>query len=978
MKIKSIIKTKIHHKGFLDERFGDHFAQISVDTTLKLKSAIKDVCRVLEGFVLPEVDALSRKMPEPPQGVSDQNFVFGYTDSGNWHPGVIDTDPTLATYIRAYPKHWAVVSKALGLARQKSRHACFPASESFYTKKNGLKPIVECDGEDMYTGQGVYRKGVFSTNGKASLLVQGEREVFEYTLDNGRSIRSTEDHQILTVEGWMEIGKAWVLGVELKRPSTRLRLQKEDAAIYAENRNGKLVSSRSLGNMPVYDLQVDHDHHSFVHESGVVVHNCGFVIANRPIHEFIPTTIISDTICTAYTPASVEAVGGVKMDFLVINSLNDISAAIAMAQQRSGLLIPKDGVVLRGKWVPSVRLVPNKDAAVRWQEASDATQSIVMTADEMFSDIWDLPSDQRVFRDISLGQTETVFQFSTSSAIQWLRNFGQKKADGNYGIDSIEAMAAFTALDRPGPLDMMVAAPGFGPAQNKPRTVDMEDKGIENGGAAPVAGPRNSKPDPTIRALEGKGSQHNLLVEYARRARGEEGSAEIFPFFDDLFPETYGVMVYQEQLQFAYKYLTDCSGAEAEEFRRNIAKKKMEKVLSAYPSFIERATAKLGSKDDAEKAWEFFKTWGQYGFNKSHAICYSIIGYACAFMKNQYPLEWWTAVLRNATKEDINEKFWKHCGKLIDLPDVTNSAATFEIVNGRIQAPLSLLHGVGEKAHNQLVAGAPYKDIADFVSRIQAFKESGATFKMVEVERSKTNRKTGEVTKTKAMVEKKKLGSSALNRGIIYSLIISGAMDSLFSEGQTTLEMLGNFEEEMRATGSNPDTERLAKFVDLDQVTRFQMRKSILPAYSTELLLLAHRRSPDIINDNGRYSFRWKSLIPFASAEEIDRLGMIHPFPNDPISFAVMGYVEGQRVFTYKKDKEKEAVEFILDISGIRKKFVKWPGRNSDKLKPVFKQNMLGGIVVVVLTKYEEGRDPSVEDVIVIQPPLEKMPEVSP
>src|SRR4029077_18437478 len=104
------------------------------------------------------------------------------------------------------------------------------------------------------------------------------------------------------------------------------------------------------------------------------------------------------------------------------------------------------------------------------------------------------------------------------------------------------------------------------------------------------------------------------------------------------------------QLQKAYQELTGCTGAAAEEFRRNVAKKKKEKVDAAFPFFMENATPKIG-EEDAHGAWEFLKTWAQYGFNRSHAVCYMYITYACAWLKHHYPLEWWTAVLRNADRK---------------------------------------------------------------------------------------------------------------------------------------------------------------------------------------------------------------------------------------------------------------------------------------------------------------------------------------
>lgn len=770
--------------GFLHTRFGDHFAQISVDTTLKLKSAMKDVCRVLAGRVLPEVEAYTRKLPDPPQGVSDHNFVFGYTDSGNWHPGIIEFNKDLQDYIAEFPKHWDIVRKALGLARQKSRHAC------------------------------------------------------------------------------------------------------------------------------------------------------GFVIANRPIHEFIPTTIISDTRCTAYTPASVEAVGGVKMDFLVINSLNDISNAIKLIQQRYGTP-PSEGMKLDGKWVPQCRLINHA----------------VKLGEERFLDIWKLPEDQRVFKDISLGKTETVFQFNTPGAVQWLRQFAYRKGPDRFAIDSIEAMAAFTALDRPGPLDMEV----------------------ESG--------------------EANGKKHNLLVEYARRARNAEPSPEIFTFFNTLFPETYGVMVYQEQLQKAYQYLTGCSGPEAEEFRRNIAKKKMEKVLAAYPAFKERASQKLGSEENADKAWEFFKTWGQYGFNKSHAVCYSIIAYACAYLKHHYPLEWWTAVLRNADKDEINNTFWRHAGHLIDLPDVSKSCDQFEIIGNRIQAPLSLLHGIGEKAHQQLSAGRPYKNIDDFCARIQEYKEKNATFVTKKEIKKKTNRKTKEVTLTEVEVVKKKLGRSALTRGVLYTLVVSGAMDSLFPQGMETLDLLQALEEAL-ARATDKDVAAVnPKYINIDRFMRHQLRKKILPAYSAPLvpliedLALAGKMN-GLVKEGNRLSYHWKERewIPFASAQEIERIDTITPFPDDPIKVAVATYIDDVRPFSWARKDDKgnligtsHAVELNLDIDGARKKFVKWGNRDTGTLptKWLHANEFKGAIGVAILSKYKEGKPFTLDDFNVIAQPLQDEPEES-
>lgn len=647
-------------------------------------------------------------------------------------------------------------------------------------------------------------------------------------------------------------------------------------------------------------------------------HACAYVIANRPIWEFIPLTVIGGVTCTQPTAGAVEALGGLKMDFLVINSLNDIAAAIQMIQQRSGMTIPEEGMEIEGRWVPSIRLVPYKGQLV---------------------DIWDLPSAQEVFAEVSTGKTETVFQFNTPGAVQWLRHFNRKKDNGNYAIDSIESMAAFTALDRPGPLDAFVRNP------------ETED------------------------------SKHNMLVEFARRARGAEHSPDIFKLFDKLFPETHGIMVYQEQLQRAYQELTGCTGAEAEAFRGNVAKKLKDKIIAAYPVFMEGATRVLGSKEQAQAVWDFIGTWAAYGFNKSHAVCYVVIAYACAFLKHYYPLEWWTAVLRNADKEEINEEFWKHCGHLIELPDVTKATPTFEIQGERIQAPLSLLHGVGDVAHKELVEGAPFTSIRDLVDKIEARKNTLKPGK--KTEKVKTEDGSTTTVVTEGMVK----GRSALNKGIVSKLIVSGALDQLVPAGTSTLEILESlerarfdYENEQRAA-RKPKPKRPkkapnpvpAELINLTQYTRYQLRKDILPAYSESVLKMMIERQHPRISRHGRgWSYHWMRPCPFAGPEAIAQIDAAGRLPENGFRVAVAAYVQDVRVFRYGQKKDREACDLTLDLDGTRLKFVRWPDKETgdldEKFKEALKPGLKGALVILVLSKFREGKPFTIDDIEVVQP----------
>jgi DNA polymerase-3 subunit alpha len=686
---------------------------------------------------------------------------------------------------------------------------------------------------------------------------------------------------------------------------------------------------------------------------GVSRHACAYVIANRPIWEFIPLTKISDITCTQFTAPAVEAAGGLKMDFLVINSLNDIAKAILLIQQRHGTP-PEEGLHLAGKYVPSIRLVPRPTRPADHEDT--------------FVDIWDLPEDQKVFADVSTGKTETVFQFNTPGAVQWLKHFGHQKDDGKYAIDSIEGMAAFTALDRPGPLDAYVKTPGT-------EDCDCETcvKGVTHHG------------------------KHNMLVEFARRARGADRTKDIFPVFDRLFPETHGVMVYQEQLQRLYQEVTGCTGAEAEEFRGNVAKKKKEKIIEAYPKFITGASAQLGSKESAEAVWRFIQSWAAYGFNKSHAVCYVVIAYACAYLKYHYPLEWWTAVLCNAEKNEINEKFWRHCGHLINLPDVTQAHTNFAVVGERIQAPLSLLHGVGETAHAELVAGAPFTSIRDVVDKIATKKLAGTT-KVLAKKKIKTKDADGNTVETEQEVEKTVKGRSALNSGIVYKLIVSGAMDALFPEGTTTLEMLEAYERavweqenEVRAA-QKPKPKKPKKapepvkpeYIQLTQYSRYQLRKGILPAVSESVLKMAiERKHPSVVFDKRWTFFGWVGPVSLADGKGFERLNTYSP-PQDGsgVRVAIAGYVEDIRIFHYGARKEKCAVDVSIDLDGHHVKFVRWPDRETgqldDQTTSQLEAGLKGALAIFVLSKFKDNKPFSIDHIEIIQRPLGATNEESP
>ncbi len=754
---------------WLEKRFGPCFAQISTNTLLRLKNSLLDVARATMGEVPYEIKNLSFNLPSPPQGIEDQDFIFGYEgEDGKEVRGLIEENEALKKYTQDYPDQWKIVQKFLGIVRGKSRHAS------------------------------------------------------------------------------------------------------------------------------------------------------AYIIADKPIDDFIPLMTVGGIRVTQYTAASCEASGALKMDYLNLTTLLYLSDAIKLVQERQPTVLEK-AYSISGRRVPKIRVLPHNNVLL---------------------DIYKLPPDQNVFRTICEGDTETVFQLNTPSARKWLMefNYWKDQDQGKKSIDSIEAISAFTALDRPGPLDADVT--------------DGE-------------------------------STRNMLQEYAARSRGMEPYDSI-PFMNKALPETDGVMVYQEQLQRIYQDLTGCTGPEANNFRDNISKKRMAKVLAVYPKFIESATPKVG-EETAKKIWEQIVTFGQYGFNKSHSTCYSHTAYACAYLKYYFPLEWWCAVLRHVKdKNDISEKFWKHCKNFVDLPDIRYSQSAFSIKDQSIIAPLSMLKGVGKGAHEELSANMPYVDLNDFCQKIASTKKRKATL----------NPETG----------KMRAGTSALNAGLVSKLIVSGVMDSLFPTGLDAMSKLEMYQAALAvALGKKKPEKVKTDYMGLNSLGLYQHRKAILPIYSSYLVPHLFNTQMDGVNcktinlptyNMEMYSYMpttaasigaiaksmgtrsiWRNAIPFVDSQVLAEMnaGATVPEKGD-LKVAVGAYVMGARKFEFKDKKNGGMLvgwEFLLDIDGEVFKFVKWPNR-SDRMNHVPADVMEGGIIVAVLSKRKEHSPFTIEAVVMAKEPLKK------
>ncbi len=621
-------------------------------------------------------------------------------------------------------------------------------------------------------------------------------------------------------------------------------------------------------------------------------HASAFIINNEPIENFIPLVTIGNGRATQFTANAVEASGALKFDFLGVAAIGDIERATRLIRARHMVAYDVqtiDGIryvtLKSGKRVAEVDVVP-------------------LNGDLL--DVYDLPVDDAVYQDIVDCKTETVFQLDTHTARTWLRRFRFRKPDGTLGLNSINDLATFTALDRPGGLDSYVVGPD--------------------------------------------GKRHNMMVEYARRSEGLE-PIDAMDILLELAPKTHGIMCFQEDLQRVFQIVAGVSGVDANNFRGDVSKKQKEKVIGWKAKFMAGAIPRIGEAE-GEKLWENMVAWANYGFNKSHAVSYMLTGYATAWLKHHYPLEWWTAVLQGADSDEVFGKFWPSCGHLIDFPDVRQTDADFAIRGDRIQAPLRVLKGVGEKASAELAlvqAGPAFTNIEEFCNAVQ-------TLRVAEGRGTPAVNKKGQPYI--------KPGRTALHSGVIGSLILSGAMDSLFPTEADPSEKLGMWEEAWKDLGNKLKTKPREPVGKLRQ---YQLRKDVLPGYCEDLFNVAWNRVPDEdkgVTDSGLpyvkapHPDSGLEEAPWAMSDKDDLADFIAEKRPEGFRMAAAAYVLDERRFEFKSKQtgsQLPACQLDLEVGGEIIKVVRWP-KNDDKLPAAFKNPLKGAVVLALLqmTKDEE------------------------
>jgi DNA polymerase-3 subunit alpha len=229
-----------------------------------------------------------------------------------------------------------------------------------------------------------------------------------------------------------------------------------------------------------------------------------------------------------------------------------------------------------------------------------------------------------------------------------------------------------------------------------------------------------------LNALYRPGPMENI-PQFIESKNGRQAIFYPDPALEDVLKETYGVIVYQEQVMQVAQIIAGYTMGQADLLRRAMGKKKKEILDQEKVPFIEGAAQKGYSKTKAVQIFDTLVPFAGYGFNKSHAAAYSVIAYHTAYLKANFPAEFMAATLTNeihsANKDRLSECIdeARKMGIAIDPPDVNRSGKLFTIVDGRIIFGLLGIKGLGDATAEEIVRGRRdglYRDFMDFLARV--------------------------------------------------------------------------------------------------------------------------------------------------------------------------------------------------------------------------------------------------------------------
>ena len=266
--------------------------------------------------------------------------------------------------------------------------------------------------------------------------------------------------------------------------------------------------------------------------------------------------------------------------------------------------------------------------------------------------------------------TNEILSQGDTNGIFQLESYGMKKTLQQVGVSSLDDIVAILSLYRPGPMEHISLY------------ADIK---------------------------QGKKKMESISVEY-----------------DEITKPTYGIIVYQEQImQIAQRY-SGMSFGQADILRRAIGKKNHTLINSFKKIFINGAIESGKNITAAEKIYDLIEKFANYGFNKSHAVAYSILSYRMAYLKVRFKFEFYTALLdMSISSQSTVQKYVEEAKRRkiqVIAPDINKSMNRVVNLNSKIILPLQTIKGCGDSVSKKIISIRKignFKDLFDFVARVR-------------------------------------------------------------------------------------------------------------------------------------------------------------------------------------------------------------------------------------------------------------------
>ena len=225
------------------------------------------------------------------------------------------------------------------------------------------------------------------------------------------------------------------------------------------------------------------------------------------------------------------------------------------------------------------------------------------------------------------------------------------------------------------------------------------------------------------------------VPSFIKRKNGEEKITYIHPDLEAILHDTYGILIYQEQIIAILVKIAGYSLAEADLIRRAISKKKENVLVSEKEKFVKNSLKRGYASEVATSIYELIAKFASYGFNKSHSVAYALIAYQMAYLKTYYPAHFFAQLLNdgNDKKNTYYFAYLKSRGIKFYKPSINNTNLDYFIENNKLFMPLWIIKNISLDLTKKIIAsrGSGYTDIFDFAYKTKEFMTSGIMEKLI-------------------------------------------------------------------------------------------------------------------------------------------------------------------------------------------------------------------------------------------------------